>query len=270
MGRHFDTGRLVFRSVTFLILFSLFLPILVTILVSFNKSGFVLPPSGFTLRWYTKALTYKEFVSGMYVSLIVALISSGIATLLGTLISFALVRYRFKGRELLNLFFMSPLMMPVVIMGLALYIYLVKLGIASTLYALIIGHTIFIIPFSIRTVTASLQNFDRSLEEAAMNVGAGPLKTTLSVTLPIIKTGIMAGMMMSFILSWNNFALSIFLTSPGWIPLPIQLFSYIKFEFDPSAAALSSFLIFLSGVAIILIDRLVGLGTVMGLQSEKV
>ncbi len=102
-----------------------------------------------------------------------------------------------------------------------------------------------------------------------MNVGASPLRTITAITLPIIKTGVLAGMMMSFILSWNNFALSIFLASPRWVPLPLQLYSYIKFEFDPSAAALSTFLIFLSGIAIVLIDRLIGFGVVMGLQRER-
>lgn len=264
-----DVAAIAFRSIVFVIIFCLFIPIAVTIVVSFNKSGFVLPPSGLTLRWYSTALTYREFLTGMYVSLLVALISSGIATILGTLASLALVRYRFQGRDLINIFLMSPLMMPVVIVGLALYSFLVRIGIVDSILTLIVGHCIFTMPFSIRTVSASLQNFDIALEEAAMNVGAGPLRTFFSITLPIIKTGIIAGMMMAFILSWNNFALSIFLASPNWIPLPLQLFSYIKFEFDATAAALSSFLIGLSAVAIVLIDRLIGLGVVMGLQNEK-
>jgi len=269
MRRGFDAGKAGFNLITFLIIFCLFFPIAITIVVSFNKSGFLLPPSGMTFRWYVKVLTYREFITGMYVSLIVALLSSGIASLLGTLASLALVRYRFKGKDFINTFFMSPLMMPVVIIGLAVYSFLVKLGISNSIFALIIGHIVLIMPFSIRTISASLQNFDRSLEEAAMNVGASPMRTFFSITLPIIKTGAIAGMMMAFILSWNNFALSIFLSSPNWIPLPLQLFSYIKFEFDPTGAALSSILVFLSGIAIIVIDRLIGIDVVMGLQSDK-
>ena len=267
--RRIDTGGLTFRFITFTIIFFLFLPILILIVVSFNQSGFVLPPSGLTLRWYIKALTYKDFISGMYVSFVVALISSVLATFFGILISLALVRYRFKGRNLLNTFFMSPLMVPVAIMGLAIYIFLVKLGMAGGVLGLIVGHTIVVMPFSIMAVSASLRNFDRALEEAAMNVGAGPLKTFFYITFPIIKTGVIAGMIISFINSWNNFALSIFLTSPKWIPLPMQLYSYIKFEYDPSGAALSTLLIFISGVVIILIDRLIGFDIVMGIGGEK-
>jgi len=101
-----------------------------------------------------------------------------------------------------------------------------------------------------------------------MNLGAGPFKTITAITLPIIKTGIIAGLMMCFILSWNNFALSVFLASPNWIPLPIQVYSYIKFQYDPVGAALVSTLIFLSALVIILLDRLVGLGAVMGIHSK--
>jgi len=263
-----DIGSILFRILTFIIIFCIFFPIFVTIVVSFNKAGFLLPPSGFTLKWYIRALKYKGFISGMYVSFIVALLASGISTLIGTLTSFALVRYQFRGKDFLNTFFLSPLMMPVVIMGLAIYSFLVKLGMPESVFSLIIGHVVLITPFSIRTITASLQNFDRSLEEAAMNVGASHLKTFFSVTLPIIKTGIIAGMMMAFILSWNNFALSVFLASPRWTPLPLELLSYIKFEFDATGAALSSLLVFLSGIAIVAIDRLIGLSTVMGLKTD--
>jgi putative spermidine/putrescine transport system permease protein len=265
----FDPGGFAYRAITFLIIFSLFLPVIILIVVSFNPSGFVLPPSGLTLRWYVKALTYRDFLTGMYVSLVVALISSGTATALGVLISLALIRYRFQGRTLLNTFFMSPLMVPTAIMGLAIYLFFVKLGMSDGVFGLLAGHTILVLPFSIMAISASLRNFDLSLEEAAMNVGAGPLKTFLYVTLPVIRMGILASMIIAFINSWNNFALSIFLTTPNWIPLPMQLYSYIKFEYDPSGAALSSCLIFLSGVVIILIDRLIGLDIVMGIGGEK-
>ncbi len=269
MRWRFDPGGFVYRLITFIIIFLLFLPVIILIVVSFSSSGFVLPPKGLTLRWYVKALTYKDFITGMYVSFLVALVSSGLATALGILISLALVRYSFRGRTLLNTFFLSPLMVPTAIMGLAIYIFLVRLGMAEGVFGLIAGHTILIMPFSIMAISASLRNFDRSLEEAAMNVGAGPGKTFFYITLPIIRTGILAGMIISFINSWNNFALSIFLTTPKWIPLPMQLYSYIKFEYDPSGAALSTCLIFLSGVVIIVIDRLIGLDVVMGIGGEK-
>ena len=270
MRWNFDVGKLVFNFIVFIIILIISLPIVMVIVVSFSSSGFRLPPSGLTLEWYIKAFNYKVFRSGIYVSFLVAITSSVIATIIGTMASFAFVRYHFKYKNLVNIFFMSPLMIPVVILSLAIYIFLVRVGLSGGVLALVIGHTVLIIPFSIRTVTASLQNFDISLEEAAINVGAVPTTAIFRITLPIIKTGIIAGTMMSFIISWNNYALSIFLVKPGSVTLPIQLFDYIKFEWDPSSAAIASFLIFLSGVIIIIIDRFIGLSVVMGIERKNI
>ena len=270
MRWNLDLGKLVFNFIVFSIIFIIIAPIFLIIVISFSSSGFRLPPSGLTLQWYIRALTYTGFRSGLYVSFLLALISSGISTIIGIITSFALIRCNFKGRDLISILFMSPLMIPVVIAGLALYIFLVRLGVSGGMLALVIGHTILITPYSIRIVSASLQIFDRSLEEAAMNVGAGSMKTFFWITLPIIKTGIISGMMTCFIVSWNNFALSIFLSGPGTYPLPIQLYSYLKFEWSPTAAALATFIIFLSGLTIVVIDRVIGLSVVMGVQNENI
>ena len=267
MKWNLDIGGLIFRFVVFIIILFLIFPIIVTIIVSFNKSGFTLPPSGLTIQWYIKALAYKDFISGMQVSLVVAIVSSGIATILGTLSAYALTRYSFKGKDIINILIMAPLMVPVAILGIAIYMFMSKQGMFGGLYTLIIGHTILIMPFPARAILASLQNFPRSLEEAALNVGASPPRAFISITLPIIKTGVIAGMMMAFIISWNDFALSLFLASPGWYPLPIQVYSYIKFVFDPTVSALISTLIFFSFTFVILIDRMVGIGTVMGTRK---
>lgn len=269
MRLNFDIGKLLYQFVVFIILFILLLPIIVVIVVSFNSSGFILPPSGITLRWYIKALSYSSFVHGAYVSFLVALISSGMSTILGILTSFALVRYHFKGREFVNTFFMLPLMVPVIIIGLSIFIFSYKLGIDKSLFIMVIGHALLTTPYSIRIISASLQNYDRSLEEAAINIGLNPMKAILWITLPIIKVGIMSGMLMCFILSWNNFAFSIFFTSPKWTTLPVELFSYIKYDSDPSATALSSLLIFASFIVIILINRLGGLERTMGIYNKK-
>jgi putative spermidine/putrescine transport system permease protein len=269
MTKRRDIGKLVFAFITFVILFFLVFPILVTFVVSFNRGGFVLPPSGLTLKWYAAALTSREFLRGMYVSFVIGILSSGAATVMGLMISFAIARHHFRGRDLVNVIFMSPLVLPATIMGLALYSFLVILvGSGSGFFALLIGHTLLILPFAIRVILASLQNFDRSLEEAAMNVGAGGLKTFTAITLPIIKTGIIAGMMMCFIMSWNNFALSVFLAGSSWIPLPIEIYGYIKFQYDAVGAALVSALILISGLAIALLDKLVGLSIVMGIEGK--
>jgi putative spermidine/putrescine transport system permease protein len=250
-----------------LVVLALLLPILVTVVVAFNPSGFVLPPTGLTLRWFAKAIGNRDFVRGFYVSLVVATVASLIATSLGLGAALGYVRWRFRGKAWLNLFLLSPLMVPVVMLGLALYTYFVVLRLNDTLTALVIGHAISLIPLSFRTVAASLYNFDVSLEEAALNVGASRWQTFVGITLPVIKFGIVAGYILSFIMSWNNFSISLFLAGSRYVPLPVGIYSYIKFEFDAVAAAVSTILIVLSGVAIVLIDRTVGLNAIIGVRK---
>ena len=269
MRLNFDTGKLLFEFVVFIIFFIILLPIIVIIVISFNPAGFILPPSGMTLKWYIMALSNRNFVNGAYVSFLVAIMSSGISTILGTITSFALVRYRFKGREFFNTFFMLPLIIPMITIGLSVFIFSYKLGIDKSLFILVMGHALITTPFSIRAISASLQNYDRSLEEAAINIGLHPMKAVVWITLPIIKVGIISGMLMCFIISWNNFTFSIFFTSPKWTTIPIELMAHIKYASDPSATAISGLLIFISFVFIILISRFGGLERIMNIYNKK-
>ena len=268
MKARINLGKLLFNFIFVIIMFFLVFPIIITFIVSFNTSGFNLPVEGFTFKWFKTALSYKEFLSGMKVSLILGLIASSIAALMGVMVSIALSRYTFRGKDFINMFFMSPLLIPSAMIGLALYTFFVLLGKGEGIINIIIAHVVLVMPYSIRVILASFQNFDRSLEEAALNVGASYFQTFISITLPIVKTGIIAGMMMCFIISWNNFALTIFLAPPDWVPLPMRLYSYIKYEYNPSGAALVSCLIIVSGLLIYLLDRLVGLSAIMGIKSE--
>lgn len=260
-----NRGELVFNVLVYIVAFIMVSPIVIIIILSFSSSGFNWPPSGgFTLKWYIDALNYKGFITGMSVSFKLAIVSSLIASVLGTMASFVLVRYHFRGKEFLNIIFMSPLMVPGAISGLAIFMFLSRYGSRGGMFSLIIGHTILLTPFSLRLITASLQRFDRSLEEAAINVGAGAVKVFTSITLPLIKTAVISGMLLSFLVSWNNFSLSLFLAGPGAYPLPLQLYDYIKFEWSPVVLALASVLICISGVIVIIIDRIVGISVAMG------
>src|SRR5690606_20365599 len=124
-------------------------------------------------------------------------------------------------------------------------------GFGAGIPALVIGHTLHVLPFAVRILMASMQNFDISLEEAARNVGAGPLRTLFSITLPVIRTGLVSSLVLCFVLSWNDFPISVFLAPPGWTPLPVELFSYIKYQYDAVGAALASSLILISALAIV-------------------
>lgn len=261
-------SNVAFRVLTFGLLFFLFFPIAVTILVSVNTSGFLLPPEGFTLQWYLDAWSMSKFTRGMLVSLILGITAALAANALAIPVAIALVRHNFPGKAALNLFVMSPLLIPSTILGLALYVFLVRIGLGEGFVTLAVGHTMLVLPFAVRVLTASLLTFDRSLEEAARNAGATALRALLSISLPILRTGLIASMMMCFIISWNDFAISIFLATPGWIPLPIQIYSHIQFQYDAISAAIVSSVIFLSFIVIIVLDRLAGLRTVMGLQRH--
>lgn len=258
-----DFGALTLRLVTFLAMGFLFFPILITLLVSVNPQEFVLPPSGFTLDWFRAAWTSKTFVRGMGVSLWLGAAATLIANTLAFLVVLAMVRYEFRGKALVNLLIMSPLLIPTTIFSLALYVFFARLGFGSGIPALVIGHSLHVLPFAARILTASMQNFDLSLEEAARNVGAGPVRTLFSVTLPVIRTGLVSSLVLCFVLSWNDFAISVFLAPPGWTPLPVELFSYIKFQYDAVGAALASSLILISITAMVVLDRLAGLRRVM-------
>jgi len=262
-------GSVLLKALTYAILFFLFFPIAVTIFVSFNSSGFLLPPEGFTLEWYEKAWGMAEFRRGILVSFLLGAASALVANALAFPVALALVRYNFRGKAALNLFVMSPLLVPTTIVGLALYIFLVRIGLGGRFITLHIGHVMTVIPFAVRILTASLSIFDRSLEEAARNAGAGMLRTFVYITMPILRTGIVASMMICFIISWNDFAISIFLASSNWTPLPIQIYSHIQFQYDAVSAAVVSSVIFLSLVTIIVIDKVAGLRTVMSQKPGR-
>lgn len=268
-ARSMSVGRLSLNALTFAILFFLFFPIAVTIFVSFNKSGFLLPPQGFTLEWYEQAWAMEEFRRGVLVSFLLGVGSALIANALAFPIALAMVRRDFPGKAALNVLVMSPLLVPSTIVGLALYVFLVHLGLGGGFITLLIGHVMMVTPFAVRILTASLSIFDRSLEEAARNAGATVMRTFFSITLPVLKTGFISSMMICFIISWNDFAISLFLASSAWTPLPIQIYSYIQFQYDAVSSALVSSVIFLSILAIVVVDKITGLRTMVSQNGRS-
>lgn len=259
----FNFGDLALRLFTYLSMGFLFVPIFITLLVSVNPREFILPPSGFTLEWFRAAWTSDTFVRAMKVSLTLGISATVIANAIAFPAVLAIVRYQFRGKAFINLLIMSPLLIPSSIFGLALFVFFARSGFGVGAVALLIGHTLHVLPFAVRILSASMQNFDVSLEEAARNVGAGRLRTIFSITLPVIKTGLLSSLVLCFVLSWNDFSISIFLAPPGLTPLPVELFSYIKFQYDAVGAALASSLILISAVAMVVIDRMSGLRQVM-------
>ncbi len=235
-------------------------PLAVIVALSFTSSEFLrFPPSGFSLRWYGAFLEDWTYVEAFRASLLLAAGSALGAVLFGVPAAFGLARGRFPGRRLLSLFFTSPLILPQVVIGAAMLAALSVVGLVQTWLGLLVAHAVIVLPYVIRTMTATLAGFDRSVEEAAKDLGASPLVTFFTVTLPLIKQGVVAGGLFAFIISWINVEVSMFLTSARLLTIPVKLFNYIQYNVDPLIAAVSAATIYLALVIVILIDVTVGL-----------
>lgn len=238
----------------------LLLPLVIVVAAAFNAGNyFTFPPQGFSLKWFANFFRRREFLEALRLSIELGIWTAALSTVAGTLAAIILVRGRFRGRDFFNAYVTSPLLLPQILTGVALLQYFSLLGLAHTYWALLIGHVVVTTPYVVRTVSATLYNFDLALEEAAQSLGASPVRAFLEVTLGIIKPGVVAGAIFAFAISFDNFTISLFLTSPGLTPLPIELFAYLKYSFDPTAAAVSAVAIGITLVLMLLIARFMGL-----------
>lgn len=235
-------------------------PIVLVVIASFTpKTTLDFPPGGFSLRWYEKAFGYPPFRQAILTSLEVAVLATLLALAIGVPAALAIQRHRFAGREALQNFFLSPVMVPEIVLGLALLQHLLVAFRLHVLWALVLGHAVILVPYAVRVTGASLAMSDPSVEEAARGLGAGPVTTFFRVTLPIMRPGILAASVLSLITSFNNVPLSLFLTGPGVSTLPIQMLIYVEFSFDPTVAAISTLLLLLTVGFAFLTERVVGL-----------
>jgi putative spermidine/putrescine transport system permease protein len=260
-------ARLPSVLATFTALVCLFLaaPILVVLLSSLTAADYVsFPPVGVSLRWYAEVLQSDEFATSLLVSLQVATVVAILASVIGVLAGLAIVRFRFIGRDFLNALFLSPLVIPAIVLGAAILQLYARAGIASSLFSLILGHLLIAAPYAIRLACTSLSGFDRKLELAAQNLGASPLKAFFRVTLPIVFPGIAGGAAFAFIISFEDVNLALFLSSAQTVTLPVRIFTYMSQESSPVISAAGSLLTIIVLVLALLIDRLVGLRRAFG------
>jgi putative spermidine/putrescine transport system permease protein len=191
-----------------------------------------------------------------------------ISTTLGTMSAIFLSRVKFRGQHLSRAFFLSPLILPGIILGLALYVFYATTftWILRTIPGLLLGHVLVTTPFVIGTVLAALANYDVSLEDAARSLGAGPLKAFRKVTLPNISNGVMAGSIFAFIVSFGQFDISLFLSAPNFTPLPMAMYYSLRYRFEPTAAAAGIFAITLVTVSMIVTSKLISLKKFSGVK----
>jgi len=232
-------------------------PLVVVVAVSFGPSpNFDFPPHGFTLDWFAAFFASSAYVSAFFrVSLVVGLIAGVLATLLGTAAAVGLVRFRFFGREALETFFLTPLLVPEILLGAALYLFYARLRMPASIWTLLWGHLIICTPYVIRSVTAGLVGMDPRLEEAAMSLGANRIQAFFKVTLPLLRSSLLSGAIFAFIISFSDINLALFLSGPQSTSLPVHLFSQIQWQGDPTIAAASTLQIVIIGLLILIVQR---------------
>jgi putative spermidine/putrescine transport system permease protein len=244
-----------------MLLFSfLMFPMVIVIIVSFGAGNYLaFPPDGFSLKWYQNIFQVDMFMTTFKISITVALLGNLLALLIGLPSAYALSRYNFIGKKFLNNFFVSPILIPGVVLGFALLKFLVITYGLNIFTSLLIGHIILMTPYIVRVISSSLSSLDYSVEEAAMSLGANRFKAFFLVVLPNIKAGLLAGVLLSFLESFNTVDVSLFLTGPGISTLPIQMLTYVEYNFDPTIAAISTLLMLFTVGFMFLIERLLGL-----------
>ncbi|WP_432405782.1 ABC transporter permease [Wukongibacter sp. M2B1] len=235
-------------------------PLIIITGAAFGQDSFLrFPPKGFTVKWVENIFQVEMFVRTFKISLQVAVIGTCLAMLIGIPAAYALSRYNFKGKKIFQGIFISPVLVPGIVFGFTLLNFLIIKQEFPIFSSLLIGHTIIILPYIIRVISSSLENFDYSIEEAAISLGSHPLKTFFTIVLPNVTSGVIAAFILAFINSFNNVPISIFLIGPGISTLPIQMMSYVEYYFDPTVAALSVVLMIMTAVLMLIVEKTLGL-----------
>jgi putative spermidine/putrescine transport system permease protein len=245
-------------------------PIAVVCLVAFTPEGYLsLPVNGFSLRWFYAIARYPEFVNAFWISLWLGAVSSLIALLFAVPAALAIARHRFRGREALSALFLSPLMIPHVVLGIAFLRFFTQIGFSGTFAALLVSHVVVMFPFALRLTLAAAAGMDRSVEMAAVSLGADSWTLFRRVTLPLILPGVVSGWALAFIQSFDEVTMTVFLAAPGIETLPVRMFLYIQDNIDPLVTSVSASVIAITMLALIVLDRLYGLDRVLAGHSDR-
>jgi putative spermidine/putrescine transport system permease protein len=219
-------------------------PLAIVVVNSFSSVAYnIFPPEGFSTRWYANLAGQAAFYAGAWRSLVLATLATLGALVIGTLAGYALVRYRLPMPNLVKAFMLSPIVMPKIVLGVALFMFFVRIGTLGGYSSLLLTHMLVVLPFVISLVSAALYGFDWTLQEAAMDLGAGPLETFFRVILPEISVSMVVAAVFAFVTSFDQVETTLFLVRPGDNTLPIEMFLYLQKWQDPTIAALSTVLI---------------------------
>jgi putative spermidine/putrescine transport system permease protein len=254
-------GKAVYYSLLLLGLAVLVVPIIIVVAISFNPTqAQAFPPTGFSLRWYEQFLDSEFFRAFFVVSLPIALIVGIVSSVLGLMASYIIARKEVPFENEVVLYFMMPLVVPPAIIGLALLLTFNFdiLGFVPAFVELVVAHVVITLPYTFLTTMTALYSVDEELEQAARNLGATKFQTFREVTLPLIRSGVISGFLLAFILSFTDATVALFLTGGSTVTLPISMFLFLQFDSSPLVAATATVQILLVLVLVVLIGRLVG------------
>jgi putative spermidine/putrescine transport system permease protein len=235
-------------------------PLVVVCWVAFTPEGFLsFPTDRWSLRWFEAIGRYPEFIAAFWRSLWLGALSSALAVGFSVPAALAIARYRFAGREALTALFMSPLMIPHVVLGIAFLRFFTEIGLGGTFAGLVLAHIVIVLPFALRLVLASAVGLDRSVEHAAISLGAGEATVLRRITLPLILPGLASGWALAFINSFDEVTMTVFIAAPGTETLPVRMFLYIQDNIDPLVTSVSACVIAVTVAALVALDRAWGL-----------
>ncbi|RDI58850.1 putative spermidine/putrescine transport system permease protein [Microvirga subterranea] len=238
----------------------LMVPLVIVVGAALSDTTYLtFPPQGLSLRWFTNIFEISAFRRTIVTSLQIAFLGTFLALVIGIPAAYALNRYRVELPRWLGTLFVLPILVPEIVFGFALLKSLTVGAGVPIFVALLIGHTLLVLPYVVRVISASLASFDFSIEEAAISLGSAPLKTFFTIVLPNVRAGMIAAFILAFITSLNDVSVSLFLTGPGISTLPIQILAHVEQFFDPTVASVSVLLMFLTVAVMAVVERTLGL-----------
>lgn len=246
--------KYILLAITVLTAAFLLLPILFIAALSFGSSQWLIfPPPGWTLKWYSDLFADPRWLESAFTSFKIAVMVTILSVFLGLVTSFGLVRGRFLFRESIKALFLTPMILPVVVLAVGLYAFLLKVGLNGTMTGFVLSHLILALPFSILAISNALEGFDKSIEDAAILCGASPIEAKIRITLPAISHGLFSAAIFSFLTSWDEVVVAIFMASPTLQTLPVKVWATLRQDLTPVVAAASTLLILLTLVLMTLV-----------------
>lgn len=239
-------------------------PLVIVCVVAFTpENTLTIPTTQFSLRWFRAVFAHADFVQSFRNSLWLAFLSATLATVLAVPAGLAIARHSFPGRDFLNGLFLSPLIIPHLVLGVALLRTFSLIGATGSFFWLALAHVVIITPYALRLVLASVAGSDRSAEQAALSLGASQATVFRRITLPMILPGVTGGWLLAFINSFDEVTMSIFVTAPSTVTLPVRMYMYATESIDPLMAAVSALMVALTAVAMLVLDRVYGLDKIL-------